>query len=280
MKQKIYYIICTTSRSGSNLLCNLLENTGIAGKNISERCYRNILESIDWEKKDLKKFFEEMFEESRKGNVSGFKIMWAHIECIIEVISRSKRYKNISVYDIPKFLPKDIKYIWLVRKNKIRQAISFDKCKQGKIFKIKKDSKIRQKEYPIFRIENIIHGQVSLMNDDLQWEKFFKKNKIKPLKREYEEFSINFKETIITILKYLGITIPKKLIVKTDLLKQSNNMTEEWINKYYQTSRFIRISYYLKWKIIRSIYNICLRLKLYNITKNYQRFIKNEKNNN
>ena len=48
----------------------------------------------------------------------------------------------------------------------------------------------------------------------------------------YEDLEKDFKGNIIKILNYLDIKIPEKLTIKTDFLKQSDEVNKQIIKEY------------------------------------------------
>jgi len=271
-KEKINYLICATPRSGSSLLCNLMANTGILGKNNTERISTDLIISIDWNKKDLTGFFEELFEStSTPDEVSGFKIQGHQIKNLVKELNKTHKYRNVSANNIIRFFPKNLKYIWLSRKDKLRQAISLSKAWKTGIFSIHKDQKRIPSTDIAFDSGSIIGAVKELKEQEVLWRNFFEKNKIKPLKLEYEKFIKDFRGTLIEILIYLEVPIPKNLIVKTNLLKQSDKLSEKWIKKFYETPYYKKIFSFFKYRFFQLLYRISYKLR--QSYKPYNKFI-------
>jgi len=271
-KQKINYLICATPRSGSSLLCNLMANTGIVGKNNSERISTDLIKSTDWNKVDLKEFFKKIFGSTSTPNgVSGFKIQGHQIKNLVKELNKTHRYRKVSVNNIIKFFPKNLKYIWLSRKDKVRQAISLSKVWKSGILFINKKKKRRPPIDIAFDSGSIMGAVEKIREEEVIWRNFFEKNKIEPLKLEYEEVTRDFRGTLIKILNYFEVPVPKSLIVKTYLLKQSDELSEKWIERYYKTSYYKKIPSLYKYKFFQLLYEISYKLR--QNYKPYNKFI-------
>jgi len=257
-KQKIYYMVCSSPRSGSSLLCNLLENTGIAGKKNFENVNAALL-SENWKTGgDLKDFFKELFYVSETDNgVSGFKVHWIHMENLAV-----KNHQVLSNKDLAKLLPTGLKYIFITRRDVIKQAVSLEKAKQTHIFRetknksgIEKDFKA---EFCFFKIERYI-SIINYFNKG--WEKYFKDNNIKPLEIVYEDLTKDFRGNIVKTLEYLGVDVPNDLNIKTDLIKQSNDINDKWILEYNNSSVFKKIFFAKTFKFLGEMYGIFYKLR-------------------
>src|SRR6056297_597731 len=151
-KEPTRYVIFFSPRSGSTLLCNLLENSGFGayfdssskekiitkryeafGKNLSgnpgfgayfnpsskeKKAIISNLEKINWNKTDLSDFLLKIFKASENPKeIQGFKTISFYLDNLVKIIKRYKRYKNVNVYNILSYFPPNVKYIICYRKN-------------------------------------------------------------------------------------------------------------------------------------------------------------------
>jgi len=237
----INYVICCNGRSGSHLLFSLLKNTGIAGNGLCEKMHERHIEEaqIDWEKKDVKKFIEEIFESGRTPNgVSGFSLKGRQLRHFAHVLQRSKRHRGMSEEDILSCFPLlNIRYIWLTRKNKVEHAVSWLKAEQTAVWWVKRgEGEKGMRKNPIFDFGGIVGRMVEFERREKKWKKFFEKNGIFPLRIEYEEYVKDFKGTVVKILEYLGVPLPASLEISPDFLKQADAVSQDWVRKYHEIS--------------------------------------------
>ncbi|MBT9317724.1 Stf0 family sulfotransferase [Leptothoe spongobia] len=240
MLKKKSYIICTTPRCGSSLLCELLSNTGILG-------YPKELETQDNELvwRDYYKFphYKAYLDEypvlcTSSNGITGVKLMWMQLEKLIKKLRATPEY---AWYKMPnllnQYLP-NCHYIYLRRHDKLRQAVSFSKAIQTGVWSSNQEN-INDKKELEFDF-NQINDLIQLIYDyELKWFSFFKEYRIKPLILEYEFFHINFAETIVEVLNYLNLDVPEKLeLPAPSLRKQSDKLTELWIEKCMKNYQF------------------------------------------
>jgi len=253
--KKIYYVICATPRSGSNLLCDLLRNTRICGKNNSDRLIYSLFKHVDWNKTDLKKFIKEIFNSSSTLNkVAGFKILSPQLDSFVFELKKSEKYRKLTINNITMYFPSNTKYIYLYRKDILKQSISYLKCVQTNIWSSKNEKKKDPKRH-FFDLEKVINYKYRFKTYNWQWRKFFEINNIEPLKLEYMEVINDFRGTVIKTLKHLGIQMSlNNLIVKTDFLKQSDELNELFVKKYKEINLkklFFNIKYFVTCQIYR-----------------------------
>ncbi|MBD3319984.1 MAG: hypothetical protein GF350_02710 [Chitinivibrionales bacterium] len=232
------YIVCATQRTGSFLLCNLLEHTGVAGMPQMPGGGYEILDpfigcdvtELDWNSIDLKQFLAGLFESR-----SGFKLLWKQLVRLILDIQKTKRYKHITEKNIGSYFPEDVHFIYLARKNILEQAASLLAMNLDDII----HSPVIEKErcIPATLINKArLHGYIhSIKNNNHAWKRFFESNNIQPFEVEYEQFTQDLRGTVIALLKHLEIPMPDNLIIKTDIAKQAGNEKKKIIKKYAGT---------------------------------------------
>lgn len=207
----VEYIICTSQRTGSTLLANTLKsmNVGLPDE------FFNTLFSSDLGNLPLDEYIAKLKETQTSNGTFGFKIHYCQIE----------QFKLYS--EIPKLFP-SAKYIWLYRRNTLRQAISLWKaiCTQSW------NSSEAIKNYPHYDYVQICQLMIKLTEEIECWENFFDKHRIKPLKVVYENLDKNYYPTISRVLRFLGVK--DRCIPSPVLERQSDSITEFWIKKFMQ----------------------------------------------
>lgn len=236
MKSARYYIICTTPRSGSTLLCEALRNTGIAGN--PDEYLRRWLDLIRYNSEVPRhNFLEERIEEHSGANgVFGFKTMWPEFDETLNLMRKIPEYRNLSGYETLNRLFPGIRFIWLQRRDKIRQAVSHAKLIQtGIAHKVKgNDRPVIDKDIPFsYPLINLQHRVI--IKQERGWNNFFRTSGVKPFKVRYEDFAELYEETAAAILEYLDIPFPEKIIFgPRRLMKTSDRLNQEWTRKYLE----------------------------------------------
>jgi LPS sulfotransferase NodH len=156
----ISYIIAATPRSGSNLLCEALRGTRLAGRPDEfflywfiaatdperlreeyvtkwripdDECLRGLFSRFTspdeefvtkWRIPD-EDYLRKVFEEGTTPNgVFGVKIMWDYFEVVIEKLRRLPRLRGLGAPEVLDAVFPGLRYIHMVRADKVRQAVS------------------------------------------------------------------------------------------------------------------------------------------------------------
>lgn len=258
-EQDINYVILAEPRTGSTLLCNILENLGIL--NHPDEANNNYELEFDIKKNIFKNttpdvFFHDLLSKNRVNNISGFKFMIKNLELYGKTSNYTLKYLLNS-------FPKDTKFIWIRRKNLLRQVISFLRAKKSNEWiAYKKDKKKTAKEHKISNIE-IDSTIIKWIKDNNNFEKVLKQNNINPLFIYYEDLIDNKKVTIKKILSFLNIEL-RDMSIKTNLVKQSDEITENIVSNYSGIMKKIDLekkSTFFKVVILDYIYKLILFIK-------------------
>ena len=128
---QINYAIIFSHRSGSSLLCNLLSQTNIAGTpdefflHWQGRAYKN------YDISDYPAYINRVIQESQTNNlVFGIKTLTSDFLAACNRLEAFPNYKNRSNAEKIRILFPNIKFIYLTRRHKVRQAISWWKAAQ------------------------------------------------------------------------------------------------------------------------------------------------------
>ena len=139
MKPNISYIICTVQRSGSFLLCEALKNTGLAG--FPEEYFLN---GEGWEDgwwarqhgvTSRRDYLNLVFDQGTSSNgVFGTKVMWNYFHAMLKTLQELPEYKGLDAPQLMATLFPSVRYIWIVRRDKVRQAVSWAKAGQTDVY--------------------------------------------------------------------------------------------------------------------------------------------------
>jgi len=276
MIKKVNYVICTTPRSGSTYFCGVLEKGGIMleEKNIGPfyeifKGYK--IKSLYLSNAGVEKNLQKIFDNIRtKKGFSGFKLMKNQLP-LINILLGNREDKFILLKMNKNYFPKDTKFIWLIRKNIVRQAISYYLAVESGFWK--KERSISVKTPPILFDKYKIAKYVGkIMADNYSWEKFFRKNKITPLVFYYGDFVSEDKKCLLSIEDFFGSHLSKSNF-KSTLKKQSNSINDLWENKYQRHKFFEYYSFVLeKNNFVEKFYQMSQVLKIK--SKRYASFVK------
>jgi trehalose 2-sulfotransferase len=240
MKPQISYVICAVQRSGSFLLCEALKNTGFAG--MPEEYFLN---GEGWEDSWWARqhgvtsrtgYLHLVFEKGTSPNgVFGTKIMWNYFHKMLESLREHPEYKEREAPQVMAALFPNVHYIWIVRRDKVRQAVSWAKAGQTDVYAWHKGEIPLPKREPTFDFGFIDQLYKLILEGEAGWQNYFEACGVQPFKVEYEELVEAYEPTALNVLEYLNVPYPKNLVFgERRLQKQADLLNEAWVEKYMQ----------------------------------------------
>ncbi|WP_321965429.1 Stf0 family sulfotransferase [Paraburkholderia sp. J7] len=239
------YVICTNPRSGSWLLSEGLTSTSLAGK---PREWFNILEEQQHRARwrmdtstDLSfaKYLNIARAESTTSNgISGIKLHFYQLAELPRKMDAFGSLHDLAAPNLMTALFPRAKYVWLTRRDKVRQAISFVLAARtgewwsmdGAATPNTGEGRNTDPEYDPYAIAR---REQALVENDSKWRCYFEENHIAPLIIYYEDLVSDYPGTIRSVLKWLGVPNANAVPVPPPRLKrQSNARNEEWIVRY------------------------------------------------
>jgi len=233
----ITYFICTLPRSGSWLLAESLEQTELAGRP-REYFARKFL-SEEEEASGYANTLTRIIEQGTTSNgVFGVKFHWHQFEFAPEVIWPGAD-GEIPVAVLLEEQFANLRYVWLTRRNKARQALSYYRASvTGQWWDIPGVDPESSLSPPAeFDFDQIRHMEDMLLDHEAKWQKYFEENDIDPLVLIYEEFAHDHTIAVREVFSHLGISYPERMDIRPRLLRQSDELTERWLDRYLALKR-------------------------------------------
>jgi trehalose 2-sulfotransferase len=240
------YIICAVQRSGSFLLCEALKNTRLAGMPEEYFLYKEdegFWENGWWARQygvtSRREFINLVLEKGTTGNgVFGAKLMWNYFPHAIRCLQELPEYQELEAPQLLGALLPNLHYIWLVRADKVRQAVSWAMAAQTDIYAAWQVEIQPPQQEPVFDFAQIDLLYNLIREGEAGWQAFFQTNKITPLRVVYEELIDGYEATALQILDYLKVIYPQNLVFgERRLQKQATARNDEWANKYREMKR-------------------------------------------
>ena len=235
---RLAYLVCATHRSGSNLLCQMLWHSGLAGypqEAFSPTRMKIIADQhalgVDPEL-DFPGYVRRLMEVRQTGNgVFGAKMMWKHLPgvCAAYHGNPARPWETLRA-ELP-----DLRCVWMRRRDVVRQAISLVKAKQSRIYNSLQINEGKASEPVVLRYDfAAIDKEVKrFQREDLAWDGFFKDSGITPALVVYEDFVKNFVDDIRRVLGHLNVPVAADFhIPPTTYTRQSDATNEDWAARY------------------------------------------------
>jgi LPS sulfotransferase NodH len=251
MRKLQSYVICTSPRSGSTLLCRLLHEVGDAGlpdshfhepsleKWLGYYGFRN--DEFSTQKDALKAVFHSAYEHGKgAGQVFGLRLQRHSFSFFIEQLS-------ILYPTIPDDKSRmegafgRTLFIHLTRENKLDQAISYVKAKQSGLWHKAPDGteleRLSEPEELVYDAAAIA-AQLELSEKmEAEWEAWFANEQIKPLRITYDELSAAPYATLMRVLQALSLEHEPKAKVTPPVAKLADATNQEWAERFQSEIR-------------------------------------------
>ncbi len=260
------YLVCATPRSGSTLLCELLKDTGVAGRpeeyfearsdtgvpphpgdylDDLPRTGAGIRDDTTPPRapehssllglESYRDHLDRSFELGTTPNgVFGAKLMWRNLTDLQQLAGKLPEYANFDLFELLERLFRNPRYVWVTRTDKVRQAVSLWRALQTRTWREHAGEGVQPAELH-YRFEGIDHLVRMLQADDDGWQGFFSQHRIAALRVTYEEqLEPDPEGAVRAVLDYIGVQPPAGRRPRAKLKRQADALSDEWVAAYHR----------------------------------------------
>lgn len=227
--------ICTLPRTGSSLLAADMRSTNALGfprEFFNRPRYETLTEKWGVPRGDLDAYIAKLHAKTASPNgVMGVKLMVRHLDILTKegmLPAEPGRLRNLSrTFG-------DVVVIKLLRKDKLRQAISLTKAQQTGKWGVLKEE---QRE-PFYDRDALIANLVRIVEDEAMWERELEASELEPaITLDYEDIPDRRDELLLEIADLLELPNAQEIVANRDradvkLQRQSDDLTEEWYDRF------------------------------------------------
>jgi LPS sulfotransferase NodH len=240
------YVICTSPRSGSTLLCKLLAATGVAGNPDS---YFHRPSISDW-LTDLgltrdpfapdRELLEEIFRAAiAKGTLDtkifGLRLQRHSFDFFNEKLvflypghsNHAERFQAAFGRTL---------FVHLTRRDKVAQAISYVKARQTGLWHAAPDGteleRLSPPQEPAYDACEIRTHFEEMTAHDCDWKRWFAASEIDPLRITYEDLSAGPIKTLRALLDRLGLECEAADSVEPAVAKLADDASQDWAARF------------------------------------------------
>ena len=225
------YIVCSTARSGTNLLRHLLLSHNLGHPYECNFKRKSIEIEADLYQRTLR---------------TGYTVpVWSRTmwyEILLIFVEKCREIKGLpaglSDREVLEATFHTIRFIYLYREDTVRQAISYLKAQQSDAWSMKKTDVPDFDGYVYDPLKIEAHIRM-LKKENALWEQWFREQKITPLRVTYEACTSQPLRVLESCAEFLGCEIEasqhsldQALQKPRAPLKQADYLTEEWVTRY------------------------------------------------
>ena len=223
--------MASSPRTGSYLLCEGLETTGIAGRptEVFSPEFQGIWRRR-WALGSAPHFSEYLAAAIQHGTTSngvyGLKIHWMHVDAL----AKQAGYSADSAGVLERLFP-SAAYIRVIRRDRRAQALSFYRARATnewwRIDGVRNDQSNGCR--PVFDARAILALEGELARQDEAWDQYLHERGIDPMILEYETLVQNYRAEVARVLEFLGLDpAAAGAIPPPRLVRQSDGLTDQW----------------------------------------------------
>ena len=231
------YVIASVQRSGTQLLCNLLRSTGVAGLP-TEHFMSKPGETWEdrWKTTSRIAYVERVLSDNTTSNgVFGTVIMWSYFDRMLQMLRDIPENCGLKTPDLLAAILHEPKYIWLRRRNRVEQAVSWAIAAQTGIWAQRTGERRHPRAVPKFDFNVVDEWCNRIGEHDAAWANYFRENQIPPLELYYEDVVANHRAAVERVLEFLGLPLPADMeIPQLRLQKQANEVSKQWTAAYLE----------------------------------------------
>ena len=239
MKPRISYIVGSVQRSGTHLLCSILQSAGAGSPD--EYFLSKYGETWEerWDSPSRAAYLERIFQQHTTADgVFGFVVMWVYFDRVVQMLREIPAYKNFNESQLLAAVFNRPKYIWMRRRNRVQQAVSWAIALQTGVWAQKTGEKPQLHAIPRFDFKVVDAWHDRVVAHEAGWTNYFRESQIEPLVLFYEDVVASNRAAAGRVLEFLGLPFPPDLeIAGLTLQKQATQISDEWTAAYLKIKR-------------------------------------------
>ena len=210
------YINCTTHRSGTHFLKDLL---AINNCGFPDEKFWYLIDG-------MRLTLGEFIKKGTKNGVFGMSIHPIVFARGMGILKEMSRMQGEDDFHVLNTIFPNIKFIYLYRENIIKQAISLEKTVRSGHYVLRDNP-----DFGEYSEKNITNKISFLKKENEEWVTFFNEYNIMPHVLTYESLCLDTPKNIQDILNFLGI---KRDFINTEVSReiQYDETSEEWYQRY------------------------------------------------
>ena len=232
------YVVCAIPRCGSNLLTDGLNATRRAG--VPKQFFLVKFESrygadhgLD-PTRDYAAYVRGIVSAKTTSNeVFGFKLMSWYLDDFLLRLRGARVFGEAGTGDLDLLqnaFPR-LRFVHVVRRHKLRQALSTARALQTGLWKVQKGkTPLGEPQFDPELIEQCLH---EAERQEKLWQTFFQRIGVDPFRVEYERLCEAYEATVRAVLDFLQISLPRNArIGPARTVRQADEISRIWEERF------------------------------------------------
>lgn len=240
------YVICTSPRSGSTLLCKMLAATGVAGKpesyfyGTSLEGWINDLGVALGETASERSIVEAAFRSAISRGRDGTDVfgLWLQAHSRAFFLTKLAMVYPDAANDIDRLELAfgSTLFVHLTRQDKIDQAVSYAKAQQTGLWHMAPDGSELERNAPhrepVYDAAQLQSCFELMTRYDHEWNDWFARERIEPLRLSYDELSQDSSGILRRVLDVLGLDPDTARGVSPGVRKLADSVSNDWVTQF------------------------------------------------
>lgn len=240
------YVICTSPRSGSTLLCSLLKATGIAGNPASWFHEPSVAEWLAdlgiaprkaaSERDVLQSVFRAAIERgSHETGMFGLRLQRHSFDFFHKQLTLLYPEPESFVARFERRFGKTL-FLHLTRPDKVEQAVSYLRAKQTGLWHVAADGSELERTAPhrdpSYDAQEIAAASEMMTEYDRDWQEFFLREAIEPVRISYDALAASPAATVRDVLDRLGLDCAAAARIEPGTKKIADEISHDWVARF------------------------------------------------
>lgn len=262
------YLICSTPRTGSSLLCDALAATGVAGRPEEYFQFRartgfprrpqeyfegagdpeifDILGPRTRTEEDEARYDPSRFERydsylawaleegTTRNGVFGAKVMWGYFNGFVTGLRWAvPGCQRLAVCELAPSVFPNLRYVSVTRRDKVRQAVSLWRALQSWSWSSGEGASPDEADHLRYSAAAIDHLIRDIQAHEDEWQAYFRECGVVPYAVVYEEFVQDYEGTISAILHHVGAPgADQATVAPPQRRAQSDGLSQSWADRF------------------------------------------------
>jgi trehalose 2-sulfotransferase len=224
------FFLCSSPRTGSTMLGNLLVETGLvgrAGEVFGEVFYRDVVPGLS--RREFDDYLViQCARRARETPTLGVKLHWYQVESFLYHLRLRRGLADANDREVIEAVFPSPTFVWMTREDSVAQAVSWWKAMSTGKWTGTQAARA-EAEYD----EDGIRSRLQrIASDTRAWSRWFDANGVEPLHVVYEELAADPSGEVRRVLEHIGVDVPADLVVVPRTERQADSRNAEWIERY------------------------------------------------